>query len=75
MNEKNKADGKSSDPSNQEEREGLGIFEKYLPVWIALCIAIGILLSQIVPALSVAINSWQIAGVSITIGICCTRIT
>ncbi|MFW9950026.1 MAG: ACR3 family arsenite efflux transporter [Candidatus Thorarchaeota archaeon] len=56
--------------SNKEEREGLGIFEKFLPIWIAICIAIGILLSQWVPILSVAINSWQIAGVSIPIGIC-----
>ena len=45
-------------------------FEKYLAVWVALCMLAGVLLSQTVPGLSQAINSWQIRGISIPIGIC-----
>lgn len=55
--------------SRQEEKQ-LGIFEKYLPIWIAACMVIGVVLSQLIPGLSQAINSWQIRGISIPIGIC-----
>ena len=54
----------------QPEDEGIGIFEKLLPLWIAICIIVGLLLSQFLPRLSEVIDSWQIAGISIPIGIC-----
>ena len=53
-----------------EEDRGLSIFEKYLYVWVAVCMIIGLVLSQAFPALSIAINNWQIYGISIPIGIC-----
>jgi len=45
-------------------------FEKYLAVWVALCMLAGIVLSQTVPGIGKAIDSWQIRGISIPIGIC-----
>ena len=48
----------------------LGTFEKYLYIWIAVCMIVGLVLSQVFPALSIAINNWQIYGISIPIGIC-----
>jgi ACR3 family arsenite transporter len=48
----------------------LGIFEKYLAAWVGLCMVLGLLLSQVFPALSLAINNLQISGISIPIGIC-----
>ncbi len=45
-------------------------FEKYLVVWVALCMGIGILLSQTVPGVGETIDSWQVRGISIPIGIC-----
>ncbi len=45
-------------------------FEKYLALWVALCMVIGVVLSQIVPSISETIDSWQIRGISIPIGIC-----
>mgnify|MGYP001027935338 FL=1 len=45
-------------------------FEKYLALWVALCMGVGIVLSVTVPGLGEAIDSWQIRGVSIPIGIC-----
>ena len=48
----------------------LGIFEKYLALWVFLCMVIGLLLSQFVPELSLGINNLQFAGISIPIGAC-----
>ena len=53
-----------------EKNEGLSKFEKYLYIWIAICILLGIFLSQTVPRISEAIDSWQIRGISIPIAIC-----
>ena len=46
------------------------VFEKYLAIWVAVCMGIGILLSQMVPGIGKTIDSWQIRGISIPIGIC-----
>ena len=48
----------------------LGIFEKYLALWVFLCMIIGLFLSQFLPELSIAINNLQFAGISIPIGVC-----
>ncbi|MBN1801276.1 MAG: ACR3 family arsenite efflux transporter [Candidatus Lokiarchaeota archaeon] len=61
---------KSCNRYDQEDCHELGLFEKLLPIWIALCIFIGILLAQFVPTLSETINSLQIGTISIPIGIC-----
>jgi ACR3 family arsenite transporter len=53
-----------------ESQTHLGVFEKYLAVWVATCMAFGLLLSQYFPALSTTINDLQISGISIPIGIC-----
>ncbi len=45
-------------------------FEKYLALWVALCMVIGVVLSQTVPGIGEAIDSWQVGGISIPIGIC-----
>jgi ACR3 family arsenite transporter len=53
-----------------EDGRKLGIFEKYLAVWVVLCILLGLSLAQYFPVLSITINNMQIAGISIPIGIC-----
>ena len=45
-------------------------FEKYLAVWVAACMVVGIVLSQTIPGIGEVIDSWQIRGMSIPIGIC-----
>jgi len=47
----------------------MSTFEKYLAVWVALCMVIGVVLSQTIPGISEAIDSWQIRGISIPVGI------
>jgi ACR3 family arsenite transporter len=53
-----------------EDDRKLGIFEKYLAVWVVLCILFGLFLAQYFPVLSITINNMQIGGISIPIGIC-----
>lgn len=48
----------------------ISYFEKYLALWVALCMIIGIIISQTVPIIGQTINAWQIANISIPIGIC-----
>lgn len=47
----------------------LRYFEKYLTIWVLSSMIIGLILSQVVPQLSTAINDFQYAGISIPIGI------
>ena len=48
----------------------LGVFEKYLALWVFVCMLTGLFLSQVIPELSIAINNLQFAGISIPIGVC-----
>jgi len=50
--------------------ENLGTFEKYLYIWVAVCMILGLILSQVFPAISIVLNGWQVYGISIPIGIC-----
>ncbi len=60
----------SDDSKIKTAKKDLGTFEKYLAVWVALCMLVGVLLSQIFPEISTEIDQWQISGISIPIGIC-----
>ncbi len=55
---------------HDKEESALSLFEKYLVVWIPLCMLAGILLSQYLPWISETIDNIQIRGISIPIGIC-----
>ena len=55
---------------DSKKKEGLGLFEKLLPIWIVICMAVGILLSLYAPGIAETIDSWQVRGISILIGIC-----
>ncbi len=54
----------------EESEVHLGVFEKYLALWVFLCMLAGLFLSQFIPELSIAINNLQFAGISIPIGVC-----
>ncbi|MEJ5185685.1 MAG: ACR3 family arsenite efflux transporter [Candidatus Geothermincolales bacterium] len=49
---------------------GLGFFEKYLTIWVLLCIGIGILLGKVFPGMGPALDRISVANVSIPIAIC-----
>lgn len=52
-----------------DERK-LSIFEKYLTLWVLLCIAAGILLGKMAPEVAIKLDSLSIYNVSIPIAIC-----
>lgn len=47
----------------------IGMFERYLTVWVGLCIAAGILLGRAFPALFQAIAELEVAQVNIPVGL------
>jgi len=54
----------------KKERRELGLFEKYLTLWIAICIVMGLLLGRFLPAFGQYLDSLKVAQLSIPIGIC-----
>ncbi len=53
-----------------EEEKKLSFFEKYLTLWILLCIGVGIALGRLAPGLAVALDSFSVAQISIPIAVC-----
>ncbi|MBY4946091.1 ACR3 family arsenite efflux transporter [Cupriavidus respiraculi] len=48
---------------------GIGVFERYLTVWVGLCIVAGIALGQWLPATFEAIGAMEVAQVNIPVGL------
>jgi len=57
-------------PENTKKERRLGIWEKYLSLWVALCIGAGIGLGRTFPQLSTKLGELTYAGVSIPVAIC-----
>ena len=51
-------------------KRGLSVFEKYLTIWVGLCILAGIGLGKVAPGLSTALDRLSVAQVSMPIAIC-----
>ena len=49
--------------------QGMSVFERYLSVWVALCIVIGILLGQWFPSVFHALGEMEIAQVNLPVGV------
>ncbi len=47
----------------------LGVFERWLSLWVALCIVAGIALGQLLPALFQAIGRMEVAQVNLPVGL------
>jgi ACR3 family arsenite transporter len=50
-------------------RAGLGVFERYLSLWVALCIVAGVIFGQVAPAASRAIGRLEVARVNLPVGL------
>ena len=50
-------------------KESLGVFEKYLTVWIAVCIIVGLLVGKFLPQFGQYMDSLKFRSLSIPIGI------
>ena len=47
-----------------EKKQGIVFFEKYLTIWVALCIIIGIVVGQWLPAIPQTLSQFEYANVS-----------
>ncbi|CAM2196041.1 Arsenical-resistance protein Acr3 [Paraburkholderia kururiensis] len=56
-------------PAKPPARPPIGFFERYLTVWVALCIVAGILAGQFFPAVFQAIGRMQYAQVNLPVGL------
>ena len=52
-----------------EKSAGIGFFEKYLTVWVLLCMAVGVLIGRFLPAIPKFLGQFEYAQVSIPIAI------
>ena len=52
-----------------EAAPAISFFERYLSVWVALCIVAGIVLGQLLPALFQAIGRIEVAQVNLPVGV------
>ncbi len=49
--------------------QGLGFFEKYLTIWVAVCIVVGILVGSVFPGIPALLSKWEYAHVSIPVAV------
>ena len=47
----------------------MGVFERYLTGWVAICIVVGVVLGQVLPAAAEAVGRIQIARVNLPVGV------
>ena len=50
-------------------RPAMGLFERYLTIWVALCIVAGVALGQLLPAPFQALGGMEIARVNVPVGV------
>ncbi len=55
--------------NKENSGKGLGVFEKYLTLWVALCIVVGILVGQFLPMIPNTLNKFEYYNVSIPVAI------
>lgn len=53
----------------KKEGTGINFFQKYLTVWVILCMVIGILIGKFIPVIPEVLGKMEIAGISIPIAI------
>ncbi|MEQ8751790.1 MAG: arsenical-resistance protein, partial [Amphiplicatus sp.] len=47
----------------------MSVFERYLSLWVALCIGAGILLGKLVPGVFESLASWEAANVNFAVAV------
>ncbi len=55
--------------NKENSGKGLGVFEGYLTLWVALCIVVGILVGQFLPMIPNTLNKFEYYNVSIPVAI------
>lgn len=55
--------------NGKKNESGLSQFEKYLSIWVALCIIVGVAIGKLIPAFPDTISQWEYANVSIPVAV------
>ena len=53
----------------KEQAEGIGFFEKYLSIWVLICMAIGVLVGVYLPGIPKLLSRFEYANVSVPVAI------
>lgn len=53
----------------KEQAEGIGFFEKYLSIWVLICMAIGVLVGVYLPGVPKLLSRFEYANVSVPVAI------
>ena len=54
---------------SKQTLEGISFFERYLTIWVALCMVIGVLIGKFIPAIPAFLGKFEYANVSIPIAV------
>lgn len=52
-----------------KEKSAINVFQKYLTVWVILCMVIGILIGEYLPGIPAFLNQFEYAKVSVPMAI------
>lgn len=52
-----------------ENSSGIGFFQKYLSLWVALCMVVGVLIGKFMPAIPAFLNKFEYAKISIPMAV------
>lgn len=55
--------------AQNKENKGIGFFERYLTLWVAICIVLGVVIGQVMPIIPETLNKFEYAKVSIPVAI------
>lgn len=54
---------------SKENPTKMGLFQRYLTIWVAICMAVGVLIGRYLPGIPVLLNKFEYANVSIPIAV------
>ncbi|WP_279323191.1 ACR3 family arsenite efflux transporter [Salinibacter altiplanensis] len=57
------------DSTAEKSQDDLGVFERYLSLWVALCIAVGVAIGQLIPAVPNVLGEMEVAKVNLPIAV------
>lgn len=58
-----------SNAAINKKQEGIGFFAKYLTIWVAVCIIVGVIIGQMLPIIPQTLSKFEYAHVSIPVAI------
>ena len=59
----------SSKTREQNDQPGISFFERYLSVWVTLCMVLGVLIGRFIPGIPTFLARFEVANISIPIAI------